>query len=442
MENHGEHAVVGEALRSWLNQVQRHGIKVGLEQIREALALSGNPEASFPSALVGGTNGKGSTVAFAASILTTSGLKTGSTISPHLVSYRERFRVDGVLATLYELDKLAVALRPAIDDSATLTHFTFFELGVLLALSHFKDKGVDAALIEVGMGGEFDASRGCQPCAAALVSVDLDHQQFLGEGIDEIARTKARIAVPGGSLVVGEQRKDRLMVIREEAAQIGAELFLAGRDFKWSTAGGKFSYVSDQFRMDEISLPLGGRHQGQNAACAVALTEKFCAASGLAMPTEEQVVRGLQTTFFPGRLEMVSLGSGSSVLLDGAHNPAGARALAQALSSRPRPPRRVWLYGAMADKRRAEILEAVLPHVDEVVCTAGTTSPRFESPERLAEEVRGCPGVHRVSFSLTPGDAVGEVLDQLAPGDELLVAGSLYLVGDVRALLGLQVDAG
>jgi folylpolyglutamate synthase/dihydrofolate synthase len=427
-------------LNAWLEHVQSRGIKVGLGQITKALQLTGEPQKSFASALVGGTNGKGSTVSFAASILRKSGLRVGSTVSPHLLNYRERFRVDGELASSSALNALARRLRPQIEASAELGNFTFFELGVLLALHQFQAEAVEAAVVEVGMGGEFDASRGCEARTAAIVSVDLDHQAFLGGSVAEIARTKARIAEPGGTLVVSESREDRLAPITQEAHAIGCRLFLAGRDFRWTLANGRFSYVSDRLQFDEAVLPLDGAHQGQNAACAVALVENFCISSGLSMPSEDDCVRGIEQTRIPGRFERVSLESGAIAVLDGAHNPAGARALADTLASRPRPDRRVWIFASMADKQRLQIIEAVLPHVDEIICTAGTSSPRFQEPHRLADEVRRRAGGKTVSFALTPREALAGAITSLAADDELLVAGSLYLVGDVRGLLGLPCE--
>jgi len=422
-------------LAAWLEHVQSRGIKVGLSQITKALELTGQPQNSFPSILVGGTNGKGSTVAFASSILSAAGLRVGSTVSPHLRSYRERFKVDGALATSSELNDLARELRPPIDACHELEHFTFFELGVLLALHFFRAQEVDAAVVEVGMGGEFDASRGCGARIGGIVSVDLDHQAFLGDSVAEIARTKARIAEPGGTLVVSETRKDRLATIVQEVDAVGCSLFLAGRDFRWALQEGRFSYVSDRLKLDGVRLPLEGEHQGQNAACAVALVENFCTSTGLSMPDIGSSVRGLEAARIPGRFERVSLESGVVAVFDGAHNPAGAQALAGALAARPRPLRRIWVFAAMADKQRLQIIRELLPHVDEVICTAGTSSPRFQEPQLLAAEVRGIAAGKGVSSQLTPSLAVAAALGRLDAGDELLVAGSLYLVGDVRLLI-------
>jgi len=432
---------VTEALNRWLEAVETRGIKLGLEKIRRALELASQPQRSFPSVLVGGTNGKGSTVAFAESLLSAAGHRVGSTVSPHLHSYRERFRVGGVLAAEAQLEVLARQLRPRIDACPELAGLTFFELGVLLAMCHFRDSSIDVAVVEVGMGGEFDASRACEAGVAALVSVDMDHQQFLGDTIESISRTKARLAPAGGALVVGEQREDRLTVIREEAQAVDCALILAGRDFSWSVDDGLFSYRGPSLSLDGVRLGLQGGHQGQNAACALALVETLTSRRDLSCPSAPQCTRALGATRLAGRLERLPAASGRpAFLLDGAHNPAGAEVLARVLSVRPRPRRRYWLYASMADKQRAEVLASLLPHVDSVMCTVGTSSPRFESPSRLAEQVAQLAGpAVSVATAETSAHALQALLAEATAEDEVLVAGSLYLVGDVRSLLGLPL---
>ncbi|MEE2829045.1 MAG: cyanophycin synthetase, partial [Myxococcota bacterium] len=309
-----------------------------------------------------------------------------------------------------------------------------FELGVLLAMSHFAASEVDAAVVEVGMGGEFDATRAVGPRVAAIVTVDLDHCAFLGDTVEEIARTKARMAPPGGVLVTTEVRPDRLEVIREETERVKCDLKIAQEDFIWSFKDAAFSFESDWLTLDSITLGIPGAHQGQNAACALAATGELCRRSNLKYPSPWTAAKALQQVRFPGRLERIRSGPGGPVfLLDGAHNPAGARVLATHLEGRPRRGRRVWLYAAMADKVRGPLLEALLPQVDRVVCTRGSSSDRFADPEILAEEVRAAGG--RAEVIEPAADAASSLLDSLGMLDEVLVAGSLYLVGDVRQAL-------
>ena len=416
-------------LERWLARAQVQGIKLGLDNIRGALAALGDPQRSYPSALVGGTNGKGSTVAFAVAILKAMGLRVGSTVSPHLTEYRERFLVGGEPVAQDDLERLAAGVAERIDGDPRCPDITFFELGVALALEWFAQQSVDVAVVEVGMGGEYDATRACGPVACAITTVDLDHVKHLGPTLADIAGTKARVLDPGGVLVVGENRPDRLRVIQREVEALGGSVVLRERDFSITEAGGGLRYRSRGLEVDGLRLGLRGRHQRANAATAVALVEALCARSDLPPPAAEAVRQGLANPRLAGRQEARRL-RGVPVLLDGAHNPAGALTLAESLAEAPRPPRRVWLYAAMNDKDRGPILDALLPHVDAVWCTRGASTPRFEEPDVLADEVRARGGEARV-FASVP-EALAAV-----PGDlgELLVAGSLYLVGDVRPLL-------
>lgn len=424
-------------LDDWLSEVQNNGIKLGLERIRAALELAGSPQGAFPSLLVGGTNGKGSTVAFASSLLAAAGNRVGSTTSPHLLEYRERFRIDGLPAAVEAIEAVADRLAPQVRAQEGMEGLTYFELGTLLACGLFAEREVHAAVVEVGMGGEFDASRASDPKVAALVTVDLDHEKYLGDTVQQIARTKARIAPPGGVLVTTEIRPDRLSIIEEEAVAVDCSVRVADRDFEWRMEDGTLDYRSERMRLDAIPLGLAGDHQGQNAACALASVEAFCDRTGLAGPDPWEAGQALRATRLPGRLERVRIPGGPAFLLDGAHNPAGAAVLAANLDQRRRPRERVWLLASMQDKERGPIFDLLLPHVDRVVCTKGTSSPRFEEPEELAREITAA-GV-KAEVVATPKEAAALLSRRLGPRDEVLVAGSLYLVGDVRGALGLEL---
>ncbi len=420
--------------QTWLESVQQAGVKMGLERVQRALELVGDPQRSAPSLLVGGTNGKGSTVTYAAALLAAAGHNIGSTTSPHLVDYRERFVVDGRIITPEELESVGSALHARLANEPGLEELTFFELGTLVAAAWFKERKVDASVWEVGMGGEFDASRASEPCVLALTNVDLDHCAFLGEDVEAIARTKARAVPAGGIVVTTETRPDRLDPIREEVAAAGARLIAAGEDFRWRFDDG-LSFEYGGLRLDQVQLAMRGAHQGQNAACAIAAVAAFCAESGIRPPSPWEAAEAVGRARLPGRLERLRAGPGApAFVLDGAHNPAGARALGVALTGMRRPPERVWLFASMADKDRAPLIEAVLPHVDRVVCARGTTSDRFESPEVLAAEVTAAGGTSEISG--TTEEATNHLKNRLSIRDEVLVAGSLYAVGDVRRALG------
>mgnify|MGYP002634273149 CR=1 FL=1 len=421
---------------SWLADVQRHGVKMGLERVRAALEILDSPQRRVPSLLVAGTNGKGSTVTFASALLGAAGHRVGSTCSPHLIDYRERFRFDGRLITPEQLEEVGTALHDALASRPELAELTFFELGTLIAARWFADEGADAAVLEVGMGGEFDASRAAEPRVVVLTNVDLDHQGFLGDSVEEIAATKARAVPPGGILVSTEVRPDRLPAIEAAAQDAGARHLLADRDFVWSFDEG-LNFELGAFRMDSVALGMPGAHQGGNAAAALAGTLAFCEATGLAAPDPWQAAGALGRAKLSGRFDRVRTGPGRPVVvLDGAHNPAGAQALAQALLLRGRPPQRTWLFACMKDKDRGPLIDALLPHVDRVVCARGTSSDRFAAPEQLAEEVRERGG--EALAGGTVAEALQELLRRGGSRDEVLVAGSLYAVGDARRSLGLE----
>jgi dihydrofolate synthase / folylpolyglutamate synthase len=418
----------------WLGTVQQHGVKMGLERVRGALDVLGNPQRSHPSILVAGTNGKGSTVAFASALLRAAGHRVGSTFSPHLVDYRERFRLDGRLISPEELEAVGARLQGELAHRPELSELTFFELGTLVASAWFAEREVDVAVLEVGMGGEFDASRAGESEVVVLTNVDLDHQSFLGATVDEIAGTKARAVSPGGVLVSTEDREDRRAAI--EAAASEATLQMAGRDFQWTFEDG-LNFERGTYRMDQVSLGMPGAHQGANAAAALAGVLALCERTGLTPPDPWQAASALQTARLPGRLDRVRSGPGRpAVLLDGAHNPASARALAAALVDRRRPASRTWLFACMADKDFGPLIDALLPHVDRVVCARGVTSDRFADPEVLKAEVEARGG--KAEASGTVEEALLELLKRGSSRDEVLVAGSLYAVGDARRTLGIE----
>ena len=420
-------------LQTWLRRAQVQGIKLGLDNVRAATDALGSPQSGFPSLLIGGTNGKGSVVAMSEAILRAQGLSVGATISPHLTEYRERIRIGGASIDQAGLDALGEHVASVLDPDPTCAGITFFELGVVLALMAFRQHAVDCAVIEVGMGGEFDATRVCGPLVAALVSIDLDHVRHLGPTVQDIARTKARVAEAGMPVVVGERREDRLAVVREELDAAGAQGIYAGRDFRLRPDGETFVFEGLGRTVDGITLNLQGLHQRSNAAVAVAAVLAFAERAALPPISNDAVRRGLATAFVPGRQEEAKLGgSGVRVLLDGAHNPAGARSLATTLLDRPSD-RRIWLFASMKDKDRAAIYDHLLPHVDQVWCCKGASTPRYAEPDDLVEEI-AARGVVAVNVG-TPALGVHRAAGTLTEGEELLVAGSLYLVGDVRPLL-------
>jgi dihydrofolate synthase/folylpolyglutamate synthase len=424
----------------WIEQCKARGVRPGLARMRSALDRLGHPQKAWPSILVGGTNGKGSTVAFCESLLRASGLTTGVTISPHLTDLRERFRLDGEVVEHGALEATWRELKAGFAGTDLRAELSYFEATTVIAFVMFRQRRVRSAVVEVGMGGELDASRTCDPTVAVLVSVDEEHMEWLGPTIQDVARTKARIAPPQGVLVCGERRKDRAPTIQAEVEEAGATLWLRGRDFDAAHGPRGFDYDGPFLSLRGVRLGLVGPHQADNAACACAAVEAFCSRLKLPVPRTVDVEAALARARAPGRFEVVHpWRDGATIILDGAHNPAGGEALAATLAARRRPHRRMALFAAMGDKDWPGTLSAVAPQVDGVVCVRGFTTDRYADPAVLAQSVRQNHPTLSVRQAQDPAAALSVLRAELGAGDELLVFGSLYLLGEVRPLLGLGI---
>ena len=427
-------------LLQWLERTRGRGVQPGLDRMRVALDRLGHPQKAWPSILVGGTNGKGSTVGFAESLLRAAGLTTGATISPHLTALRERYRLDGEVVEQGAIEACWRELDAALQGTTLGQELTFFEATTLLAFIMFRQRRVQAAVIEIGMGGEWDASRTCDPAVSVLVTVDEDHMEWLGPTLADVARTKARITAPHGILVCGETRRDRLPVIEAEVKALAASLWLRGREFDAALGPRGFDYDGPFLSIRGARLGLIGPHQGANAACACAALEAFCSRLKLPMPRTVEVEAALARARVAGRFELVHpWKDGPTVVLDGAHNPAGGEALAATLSTRVRPRRRVGLFAAMGDKDWRGVVAAVEPHLDGLICTRGHSTDRYADPAALAHAVRAAHPHLPTRQSLDPGAALAILRAELDTQDEVLVFGSLYLLGEVRPQLGLGI---
>jgi dihydrofolate synthase/folylpolyglutamate synthase len=409
--------------------LQHHGIKLGLETTQALLARLGAPERRFASLHVGGTNGKGATAAMAASVLRAAGRRVGLYTSPHLVDFRERIRVNGEPIPEERIAGLVERVRAAQGPDL---HPTFFEFTTAMAFQHFADAEVDLAVCEVGMGGRFDATNVLSPCVAAITNVSLDHEAFLGDTVARIAFEKAGIIKPGVPLVTGRLEPEAADVVRAVAAERGAPWFRWSHEFRCTGDPViAMTYEGMEGRYEGLVCPLPGAHQLENAGCALAMIEL---ASALGYGASEAAVRsGIAGVSWEGRLECVE--EHPLLLLDGAHNPAAARALADYLTDlrcRRGEGRLVLVVGMMRDKDRGGFLRALLPLADTVILTQ-VRLPRAATVEELREALDPC-GV-KVRDAQEPAQAL-ELARRLArPEDVVLITGSLLLVGEVKALL-------
>ncbi|MFO0705573.1 MAG: folylpolyglutamate synthase/dihydrofolate synthase family protein [Nitrospira sp.] len=412
---------------AYLYGLQKHGIKLGLENMRSLLERVGRPERRLRVLHVAGTNGKGSTAAMAASILQAAGYRVGLYTSPHLIDFRERIRVDRVMIAEQQVADLTARLRDAIVPDLTPT---FFELTTAMALLHFAESGVDAAVLEVGLGGRFDATNVVEPVACAITTIGLDHQEYLGHTERAIAFEKAGIIKPGVPVVVGRIAGEPWDVIAQVAWERHAPIVRLGDDCHTTGAGpDEFTYIGPGLQADHLHVPLAGAHQLDNAGCAVALIE---AAGSCGLPVGvEAIRRGLATVTWEGRLELVD--RHPAVLLDGAHNPAAAAVLAaylaEWLAAHPHA-RLILVLGMMRDKDARGFVEPLRSLVSEVVLTQAELA-RSASAGELRQAVGDRFAVcHEAP---TAGDALALARSRAADHDLICVTGSLMLVGEVQA---------
>ena len=411
------------------------GMRPGLERIEGLLAALGYPEERYTLVQVGGTNGKGSIAAMLAAICSAAGLRTGLYTSPHLINFRERIRVDGhAIAPADVVDGV-----DAIGTMVARLDASMFEAVTALALDHFARQAVDIAVLEVGLGGRLDATTVGRPEAEVIGPIDLDHQQWLGDTIAAIAGEKAAI-IRSGVALSARQPDAAASVIERHAVAADVPLLVEGRDLhvrvrSRSLEGQVLDLEGPGWRVDGAACALLGAYQPPNAVLAAGAAHVL----GLG---EGPVRRGLAGARWPGRFQVLPPGApGDPVLvLDGAHNPAGARALAASLAEYF-PGQPVTLVLAIfADKDRAGILEALAPTAARIVVTA-VRSPRAGSPRDLF--ALAAAHAHRLPHGVQVADSVAAALDlatRPALTPVVCVAGSLYLVGEVLALRGQTLE--
>jgi dihydrofolate synthase / folylpolyglutamate synthase len=462
------------ALGHELAQTPSH--KFDLAHTRVLLQAMDHPERRFPSVLVAGTNGKGSTAATLGSILQSSGLRTGLYTSPHLVRINERIRVNGQeiadddFAELHgKIDRLAEQL---IEKGEMPWHPSFFEMMTAIAFLHFAREKVDLAVLEVGMGGRLDATNVVDPRVSVITDISLDHQKFLGNTLTEIAGEKAGIIRPGGVVVTLPQQPEANDVIGNTILELEAravnvvpyvppvspgsfEYLVPGTEKvsrpgdeepltakiakKVAQVGEKYLYRYPLQVMGEQILgetPLVGRHQLRNVALAIATAVELNQ-QGFKTITPKSVETGIRQTHWPGRFQVIAARPGwPEVVIDVAHNPAGAWALRSALSERFEDRPLIFVFGAMRDKAISEMTEILFPLADRVIATR-PQNPRAASPAEIQQaaartgvEVEAVEDVH----------SAVERARALAGADTLVViTGSIYLVGEVMQSIGAEV---
>jgi len=418
----------------YLAQRTRFGVKFGLDTIRALVEQMGHPERAFTTLLVSGTNGKGSVVACVDSVLRASGLRVGRYTSPHLVRVNERIAVNGRDITDHDFETAVRSVRAAAErlvrNRTIGSHPTFFEALTAAAFAHFRRKRVDVAVLEVGLGARLDATNVADPIASAIASVALDHQVYLGRTLASIAREKAGVMRRGRPTVVGPLTADALRAVRTQARATGARVVEARRGSQVVARGGEGNRVDVRtpLRSYPDLRPLPGLHQRDNLLVAVRLLEE-AHAEGLAVDLEA-LPAAVSRTRWPGRLEWID--GDPPLLLDGAHNPAGALALASHL--RGRGPY-VLLFAAMNDKDVAGLARALFPRAGDVVLTHPRL-PRAMAPDEIARRLgRRAARAHRERSVFRALALARRLARARGAGTPVVVAGTLFLVGEVKGLL-------
>ncbi|MFL2434516.1 MAG: bifunctional folylpolyglutamate synthase/dihydrofolate synthase [Vicinamibacterales bacterium] len=425
---------------AYLFGLEQFGIKLGLKTIRRLVASLGAPERTFHTILVAGTNGKGSVAAMVEHGLRTSGLRVGLFTSPHLVKINERFMLNGQCVDTTTLKAGAQRIKDTVNAlirSGDLKHHpTFFEATTALAFVLFEQASVDIAVVEVGMGGRFDATNMVTPIGIAIPSIDIDHQQFLGDTLEEIAYEKAGVIKPNSLVVTTEEKKEPLKVLRSAVTKQNARLVQANIDVE------VMSYTKNGLTFIEkimtphrcygpLQLSLRGHHQINNALVAVRLLEEL-SDSGIDVPAKA-IVDAITKVRWPGRLELVKISPKRNLLLDPAHNVAAAAKLS-AYINQWRPQGLPFVFSALRDKDVSGILRALDNAITHIVCTS-INSSRAQSLEQLTQTVREI----RPDISLDANKNLSKALDLCwNKGPLAVVTGSVFLVGAVRETLALD----
>ena len=412
-----------------LSRLESLGIKLGLERARGLLARMGEPQRRFPSVLVAGTNGKGSTSALLAAMARAAGYRTGLYTSPHLETVEERLRIDG---RAIEPSRFAGLLADLISlaERETGSPPTYFEAVTLAAFRWFAEEEVDLAVVEVGLGGRLDATNLCDPILSLITPIGFDHREYLGNTLAEIAREKAGILRPGRPALVWIEDEEPAESVRRVAGEMGADLHFASQEVRIEAVeprgwDGQRISLTTPSRSWDLETALLGDHQAKNLALAVRAAEAL-ASLGFEQIDPEAIRKGAASCRWPGRLEPVEITGGRRVLLDAAHNIDGAAVLARFLDRLGRPVD--LLFGVLADKDYREMLGLLAPRARNVVLTR-PVNPRALDPMELVPLLKD----HKALVEPDPGRALDRILEQ---GGEVLVAcGSIYLVGEIRGEL-------
>ncbi|MDI3517480.1 MAG: dihydrofolate synthase / folylpolyglutamate synthase [Thermotogota bacterium] len=423
-------------------------IRLGLERIQRLSELLGNPQHSYRVIHVAGTNGKGSVCAFLTSILSKTGLKVGTYISPHLWSFRERFSINGLPVSKEKIVEVLSNMIPLIESMGAENEETrpsFFEVSTAMAFEIFKREKVDVAVIEVGLGGRLDATNVVLPDVAVITNISYDHMHVLGNTLEKIAAEKAGIIKDGSIVVCGETSPGPMEVIRKVAIDSGSPFFLLEKDFYFSNPflelnNNRFDYYGVNCELKDLIMKMNGVHQFRNASIALATTELFL--KNIGMPfNKDQIKSGLIHAFWPGRFEIIEY-KDRKILFDGAHNEAGMTALRTNLEAYLPGMKLPCVFGVVDDKNYKVMFERLKDKISTFIVTRPLNYRSTKSQE-VFEFIK--TNFQSTEYYEDPVEALERLLTLTEAGETILVCGSLYLVGHLRNYVltgerGLEYD--
>jgi dihydrofolate synthase/folylpolyglutamate synthase len=411
----------------YLYRLEKFGMIFGLTQVERILEAIGNPHREVQAIHIGGTNGKGSTAAMVASILRREGYQIGLYTSPHLIRFTERIKVNGKEIEKEEVAALAGWMKERIEAAGITPPFTFFDFTTAMALLYFKQKMVDLAVLEVGLGGRLDSTNVIDPLLSVITNIAKDHEEQLGKSILKIAGEKAGIIKKGRPLITAATQPQVLQLFSKICKKRGAPYFRVGKEFRYVQSGERnFNYEGLHRKLWSIYLNLSGSHQIINATAAFGAIEVL---EDLGYPvSNEAMIEGLKEVEWPGRLETVC--SSPRVVLDGAHNPAGALVLKEALEKEFQYHHLILLIGMMKDKDFESMLPLLAPLAHHIILS----QPHLDraAPPALLKRALGKNG-GRAEVIEDFKEAIDKGLAMTRKEDLLCITGSLYTVGEARA---------
>jgi dihydrofolate synthase/folylpolyglutamate synthase len=396
-------------------------MRLGLGPVVDLLGKLDNPQDKYPSVVVAGTNGKGSISAMTASILSVAGLKCGLYTSPHLVDVRERIQIDGAMITPEEMDSCIKAVK-----NKKTEDITYFEFLTAVAFLHFAQKKVDIAILEVGMGGRLDATNCVNPAVSVISNIALDHTKYLGGTLEKIAREKGGIIKKNGICITAASQESVINVLERICRERNAVLYRVGKDIRTKVhKDGSFSYRGIDRQYSNLTHSLYGRHQVKNTACAVAAIE-ILRRKGFPID-DEALFRGIEGVRWPGRMEVIR--QTPTVVLDVAHNPAGISVLCHALKNEFSYRKLIVVFGVFKDKDYVTMVKKLASTANELIVASLETERGLPLEALLSVARRYKKTAQAVA---KPIDALKKALSMASSDDLICVAGSLYLVGEIK----------